>query len=49
MSTPATEHDAATFRDRARCDIAWLLDELDTARERVAILRAEVVDLEARP
>jgi ubiquinone biosynthesis protein UbiJ len=27
-------------------DIAWLLDEVDALRERVAILRAEVADLE---
>ena len=27
-------------------DIAWLLDAVDALRERVAILRAEVADLE---
>jgi len=27
-------------------DIAWLLDEVDALRERVAILRAEVADIE---
>lgn len=30
----------------APADIAWLLDELDAARERIAILRAEITDLE---
>jgi hypothetical protein len=30
-------------------DIASLLDEVDALRERVAILRAEVADLENRP
>jgi competence CoiA-like predicted nuclease len=29
-------------------DVRWLLDEVDTLRERVAILRAEVADLEGR-
>jgi hypothetical protein len=27
-------------------DVAWLLAELDAARERIALLRAEVDDLE---
>ena len=27
-------------------DVRWLLDEVDALRERVAILRAEVADLE---
>jgi hypothetical protein len=30
-------------------DVAHLLDEVDALRERVAILRAEVADLEDRP
>jgi uncharacterized small protein (DUF1192 family) len=34
------------FIAHAPADIAWLLDEVDVLRERVAILRAEVADLE---
>ncbi len=30
----------------ARADIRWLLDEMDAAHERIAILRAEIADLE---
>ena len=33
-------------RHAARADLRWLLDELDAARERIAILRAEIADLE---
>ena len=36
----------AEFIAHAPADIAWLLNEVDTLRERVAILRAEVADLE---
>lgn len=35
--------------ERKDADIASLLDEVDALRERVAILRAEVADLEDRP
>lgn len=41
------DYDDADLIAHAPADIAWLLNELDTARERVAILRAEVSDLEA--
>jgi hypothetical protein len=34
------------FMRNAAPDIAWLLDEVDALRERVAVLRAEVTDLE---
>ena len=30
-------------------DLAWLLSTLEDATERIAILRAEIADLEARP
>lgn len=34
------------FIAHAPADIAWLLAEIDALRERVAVLRAEVTDLE---
>jgi uncharacterized small protein (DUF1192 family) len=37
------------LHDHAPADIAWLLSTLEDASERVAILRAEIADLEARP
>ena len=36
----------APFIANAPADIAWLLDEVDAARERIALLRAEVDDLD---
>jgi ubiquinone biosynthesis protein UbiJ len=36
----------AEFMASAADDIAWLLDEVDALRERVAILRADLEDLE---
>jgi hypothetical protein len=44
-STPATENDAATFRDRARSDIAWLLDELEVARASAERYRTQLVNV----
>ncbi len=41
-----TQNAEGTFRTWAPHDIAWLLDEVDALRERVAVLRAEVTDLE---
>ena len=38
---------AAAFTEAAERDLAYLLAELDAARERVAILRAELADMEA--
>ena len=38
---------AADFTEAAERDLAYLLAELDAARERVAILRAEIADMEA--
>ena len=38
---------AARFTVDAEDDIAYLLAELDAARERVAIVRAELADMEA--
>jgi len=40
---------SSQMADLYAADIAWLLDEVDALRERVAILRAEVADLEDRP
>ena len=37
---------AARFTEDAERDLAYLLAEIDAARERIAILRAEVRDLE---
>lgn len=34
------------FIAHAPADIAWLLDEVDAASERIALLRAEVDDLD---
>jgi len=39
----------AAFIASAPDDIAWLLSTLEDASERIAILRAEIADLEARP
>lgn len=36
----------ANFIAHAPADIAWCLAEIDALRERVAVLRAEVTDLE---
>jgi uncharacterized small protein (DUF1192 family) len=36
-----------TFHQHASADIAWLLSTLEAANERIAILRAEIADLEA--
>ena len=41
--------EAIAYLANAPADIAWLLGEVDALRERVAILRAEVADLEDRP
>lgn len=41
--TPGT---LAEFIAHAPADIRWLLDEMDAAHERIAILRAEIADLE---
>jgi hypothetical protein len=38
---------AARFTVDAEDDLAYLLAELDAARERVAIVRAELADMEA--
>ena len=39
--------DDADFIANAPTDIAWLLSTLEAANERIAILRAEIADLEA--
>jgi hypothetical protein len=48
-SAPITIHGpeplVRTFEQKD-ADIAWLLDEVDAVRERVAILRADLEDLE---
>jgi ubiquinone biosynthesis protein UbiJ len=43
---PMVGHFDGTLIAHAPADIAWLLDEVDSLRERVAILRTEVTDLE---
>ena len=40
---------SSQMADLYAADIAWLLAEVDALRERVAILRAEVADLDDRP
>lgn len=44
--TGTPEHLAGYLNSRAAADIRWLLDELDAERERNALLRTEVMDIE---
>lgn len=45
LARPAMDKNADLIA-HAPADIAWLLAEVDALRERVAVLRAEVTDLE---
>lgn len=43
---PVWYHEGEVY-EHAPADIAWLLSTLEAANERIAILRAEIADLEA--